>query len=83
MNRFYLAMIAKNRGYQQLRWATFHQIQEHGWKLEHAKGQGVQVEYWFPYDTEEKQGLSWSEFRNRSEEFGVVLSIAGSIFLRV
>lgn len=70
LNRFYLAMIAKDRGYQESRWATFHQIQEHGWKLEHAKGQGVQVEYWFPYDTEEKQGLSWSEFRNRSEEFG-------------
>ena len=26
LNRFYLAMIAKNRGYQESRWATFHQI---------------------------------------------------------
>lgn len=31
-------------------------------------GEGVLVEYWFPYDREEKRGLSWQEFRDQKLE---------------
>lgn len=68
MNQFYLRMIAKERGYEDPRWVTFHQCKENGWQLQDAKGQGVLVEYWFPYDREEKRGLSWQEFRDQKLE---------------
>ncbi len=69
MNRFYLTMVAMQREYGDPRWYTFHQIQEKGWRLNNAKGQGVKVEYWFPYDREEKKSLSWEEFRRRGAKF--------------
>lgn len=70
INRFYLSLIAMSRGYQEPRWATFYQIKERGWRLNNAKGQGVKVEYWFPYDTEEKKMVSWQKFRESWEKFG-------------
>ncbi len=70
INRFYLSLIAMQRKYHDPRWATFHQIKENGWRLNNAKGQGVKVEYWFPYDTEEKKMVSWQKFHESGEEFG-------------
>lgn len=70
INRFHLMMVSMMRGYEDPRWCTYTQIQKAGWKLVEAKGQGVKVEYWFPYDTEEKKGLSWQEFRERKEPLG-------------
>lgn len=70
INRFYLALVAMNRGYQDHRWCTFNQIKDKGWKLVDAKGQGIKVEYWFPYDTEKKKSISWEEFRQSDSEFG-------------
>ena len=55
INRLYLTLIAMQRGYTDFRWATFKQIKEQGWRLQDAKGQGIKVEYWFPFDTEEKK----------------------------
>lgn len=54
-NRFYLSLIAAQRGYDDPRWATFQQIKTAGWHLKNAKGQGVNVEYWYPYDTKDKK----------------------------
>ncbi len=65
-----MMMVSMMRGYEDPRWCTYTQIQKAGWKLVDAKGQGVKVEYWFPYDTEEKKGLSWQEFRERKESLG-------------
>lgn len=70
LNRFYLTMIAMRRGYEDPRWCTFNQIKNEGWSLENAKGQGVKVEYWFPYDKEEKKSLTWSEFREMHVPLG-------------
>lgn len=62
INRFRLTLIAMQRGYNDNRWATFLQIKDMGYKLNNAKGQGVKVEYWFPYDRKEKHVISWEEF---------------------
>lgn len=69
-NRFYLSMIAMQRKYYDPRWATYKQIQDSGWRLKNAKGQGVTVEYWFPYDTEEKKAVSWEAVRKSDEQIG-------------
>lgn len=69
INYFALAMTAMERGYQDPRWATFLQIQKQGWKLSNAKGQGVKVEYWFPYDRIKNRNISWEEFRQEGGAF--------------
>lgn len=63
INRLYLMLVAMQRGYKDHRWATFKQIQDQGWHLKDAKGQGIKVEYWFPFDTEDKKALTWQQFR--------------------
>lgn len=70
INSFYLTMIAVQRGYMDPRWATFNQIRDSGWHLKNAKGQGVTVEYWYPYDLQLKKMTSWEEFKISKEEFG-------------
>lgn len=66
INRLNLKILAGEKrnpdGYIDNRWATFKQIQEKGWKLKKGS-KGVQVEYWMPYDLEEKKALTWNEFR--------------------
>lgn len=62
INRFRLMLVAMQRHYEDPRWATFHQIAEMGYKLKDAKGQGVKVEYWFPYDRNERHVISWDDF---------------------
>ena len=69
LNSFYLTMVAADRGYEDPRWATFKQVQEKGWRLKDAKGQGVKVEYWFPFDTKEKKSISWEDFKKQSLTF--------------
>ena len=69
-NRFYLSLIAAQRGYDDPRWATFQQIKTAGWHLKNAKGQGVNVEYWYPYDTKDKKNLTWAEFYRLEERIG-------------
>ena len=70
INRFFLMLTAAKRGYRDHRWCTFNQIRDKGWKLVDAKGQGVQVEYWFPFDRKEKKGMSWEAFRLTGEKLG-------------
>lgn len=70
INRLNLTLVSMARGYQDSRWMTYHQIQKKGWKLRNAKGQGVKVEYWFPYDRENKKYMTWEEFRAAEEDFG-------------
>lgn len=68
LNLFYLTLIAMERGYKDPRWATFKQIEEHGWRLKNAKGQGVKVEYWFMWDHEEGKAVTWEEYRKREPD---------------
>lgn len=66
INYFRLMLTAMERGYEDPRWATFRQIQDMGYRLKDAKGKGVQVEYWFPYDREEKHAISWDDFNKNT-----------------
>lgn len=68
MNRLYLTVVAVQRGYNDNRWATFKQIQEQGWKLKEAKGQGIKVEYWYPFDTVKEKVLTWQMFQKLHQE---------------
>lgn len=68
INRFFLSLIRIQRKYQDPRWATFQQIKKQGWHLKEAKGQGVKVEYWYPYDPKEKKAISWETFRMEQED---------------
>ena len=70
INRFLLSLIRIQRKYQDPRWATFQQIKKQGWHLKEAKGQGVKVEYWYPYDPKKKKAISWETFRMEQEDPG-------------
>lgn len=70
INAFYLMIIMQERGYKDPRFATYVQIQKMGWSLKNAHGMGVKVEYWFPYDREEKRALTWPEFKLAGGAFG-------------
>lgn len=63
INAFALMLTMMARGYTDPRFATYNQIKEMGCRLQDAKGKGVRVEYWFPYDRVEKRALTWDEFR--------------------
>lgn len=64
INAFTLMLTMMDRGYTDPRFATYNQIKEMGCKLHDAKGKGVRVEYWFPFDREERRALTWEEFNN-------------------
>ena len=72
INKFWLSMIAIERGTEDPRWCTFKQIQDKGWKLNKGS-KGVKIEYWLPYDKKEKKGISWDDYRRRSGEPSVIL----------
>lgn len=75
INRFYLSMVAWNRGYQDPRWATMVQIMDkknlyhpgEKWHLK-AGSKAIYVEYWYPYDTQLHRALSWGVFRRLPAE---------------
>lgn len=67
INRFRLMLTAMERNYTDPRWATFRQIQDMGFRLNNAKGQGVKVEYWFPYDRKERHAVSWDDFNKQTD----------------
>lgn len=67
INRFRLMLVSMERQYKDPRWATFHQVEEMGYRLKNAKGQGIKVEYWFPYDRKEKHAISWDDFYKHTE----------------
>lgn len=68
INQLLLSYVADERGYQDCRWYTFHQVTEAGWHLQNAKGHGVPVEYWSPYDTVDKKVVSWKEMHRLLRE---------------
>lgn len=68
INQLLLSNVAEERGYQDCRWYTFHQVNEAGWHLQNAKGHGVPIEYWSPYDTVDKKMVSWKEMHRLLRE---------------
>lgn len=60
LNEFYLKLVSMVHGYKDLRWMTFNQIRDEGYHLEKGS-KGAKVEYWFPFDTIKKKGVSFEE----------------------
>ena len=44
------------------------ECQDSGWKLGGAKGKVVKVEYWIPYDKEQRKRITWDEFREMLDD---------------
>lgn len=63
INRFWLTYIAQQNGWNDPRWCTFNNIKENNWHLQ-AGSKGTKVEYWMPYNQDEKKSVSWSDFQN-------------------
>ena len=62
INRFYLSMVACQSGITDPRWATMAQIKKEGWHLQKGS-KGYEVEFWFPYDVEKRESISWDTYR--------------------
>ena len=70
INRLYLSLLAMSRGYTDPRWCTMLQIMDRGgkyhpgqtWHLQ-AGSKAEYVEYWYPYDAQERKAMSWSDYR--------------------
>lgn len=69
-NNALLWFVSIERGYQDNRWVTYHQIEENGWHFKkdengesRGKGAGVPVELFRYYDKSTKKDLDWNEFR--------------------
>lgn len=60
LNKFYLKLVSMVRDYRDPRWMTFNQIRDEGYHLEKGS-KGAKVEYWFPFDTIKKKGVSFEE----------------------
>ena len=75
VNQFYLGLISLARGYTDPRWATMTQIIDkkglyhpnEKWHLQ-AGSKAVFVEYWYPYDRDEKKMMDWKDYRRLSAE---------------
>lgn len=67
INRLLLSFVQTQNGWKDPRWCTFKQLQENGWHLEKGS-KGVQVEYWMPYDTQEKKAITWKTYAEMEDE---------------
>jgi len=64
INSMMLMLIAELEGYADYRWATYNQIKEAGWKLKNAKGTGIKIEYYFPFDRILNKSISWKTYND-------------------
>lgn len=77
LNRFFLTLHSMSHNITDPRWATFKQIQDKGWRLNKG-AKGMKVEYWTPYDYQNKKILEWAEYNKlledpeRRKQIGVV-----------
>lgn len=67
INNFYLRMVSVSMGLEDLRFCTYKQAQDNGWHIK-AGSHGFKVEYWMPYDYENKKALSWKEYKELTRE---------------
>lgn len=82
INRFWLELKSQERGYATNAFLTFNQAKEKGWELKDAKGMGLPVSFWYPYDTKKKKSLTWTEYNKLlQEDSGKVADVA--IFMKV
>ena len=78
LNEFCLKLVSMVHGYKDPRWITFNQIRDEGYHLE-KDSKGAKVEYWFPFDTIKKKGVSFeekerliNEGERKNEDFSLV-----------
>lgn len=69
-NAFWLSLNAMTKGYTDPRWVTMHQIMDpdkkhHPKETWHLKkgSKATYVEYWYPYDVQNKKAMTWDEYR--------------------
>lgn len=67
INMFYLNLLAKDNMWEDPRFATFKQIQNAGWKLKKGS-EGIQIEYWMPYDAENHKAMTWDAYKQLTDE---------------
>jgi antirestriction protein ArdC len=75
INKFFLQIVALNRGYNDPRWVTMIQIMDKNHKYHPKEKWHLQkgskctyVEYWFPYDLKNKKNITWDEFKKEIKE---------------
>ena len=68
LNVFWLSFVADELGFTDPRWATFNQASDKGWKIK-AGSKGTKIEYWMPFDNEQKKTVTWDEY-NRLTDSG-------------
>ena len=74
-NAFWLQLVAMMKGYSDPRWVTMVQIMDKNekyhpkekWHLK-AGSKATYVEYWYPYDTREKQALTWDQYNQKLKD---------------
>ncbi len=70
LNTFTLALVSLIKGYEDPRWVTMNQIMDKGnkyhpnqkWHLQKGS-KATFVEYWYPYDLENKVALTWDQYK--------------------
>ena len=67
VNNLMLSYIAKERGYTDPRWCTFHQAQNNGWRIQKG-AKSARVEYWAYVDPEAHRILDWKEVHRIRQE---------------
>ena len=60
LNRFNLTFLCNVNEWDDPRFATFKQISDAGWHLKKGS-HGCKVEYWMPYNVEEKRVIPWKD----------------------
>ena len=72
INRFNLTFAAIQKGSDDMRWATFKQIQQQGWHLKKG-ARAEMVEFWQPYDKYTHKVVPWDEYNNAEnpENYGL------------
>jgi len=60
LNRFNLTFLCNVNEWEDPRFATFKQISDKGWHLKKGS-HGCKVEYWMPYNVEEKRVIPWKD----------------------
>lgn len=69
INAFWLTYAAQLKGYDDPRWCTYKQAQDHGWQVRRGE-KGMPVEFWSLYDTETRKKISREEADEIRETLG-------------
>ena len=70
INKFLLELICKKKNYLTNAFMTFNQVKAKKLSLDNAKGEGVPLQYWIPYDRNTKKFLTWDKYEEKKREKG-------------